>query len=238
MATNRKKGQMKSHKKLSGGGRKRMSLELDSVLFNNWIFEMRHKGLRVSRRSIREKEKLVFPTLSNTHSVTFNASIGWLNKFLARNRLSLRRRRTKLAQKDPAQLQSKIVSLIMHVSRMVNEKKLKPDSIIAMDETSIWFDMNNNTTVKLNFYTAMLVLIRISNSKFLPTIFTSSLCSFQYIYVIYFIQRRVQYIIKCTLEDRRMNMRRSLITAGSLLSAGSRDSDFHYPLGRLLETLR
>ena len=38
--------------------------------------------------------------------------------------------------------------------------------------------------------------------------------------------------------DSNLIFRRSLISAGSLLSAGSRDLDFHYPPGRLLEDLR
>jgi hypothetical protein len=52
-----------------------------------------------------------------------------------------------VAQKDPADLFTKIVSLITFVSNNVATKKITPANIIAMDETSLWFDMLSNTTI-------------------------------------------------------------------------------------------
>jgi len=142
--TKTKKGNQ-SLKRLQGGGRKKLIPELDETLFE-WIMVQRMKSLRVSRRSIREEAKRLFPTLDTGTGTLFKASVGWLNRFLKRQGLSLRRR-TTVAQKDPAQLYSKIVSLVTFIGHIVQTKQVTPACIIAMDETSLWFDMLSNTTI-------------------------------------------------------------------------------------------
>lgn len=131
---------------MPGAGRKRISTILDSAVFD-WILNQREKLLRVSRRSIQEKARELFVTLENNPHANFRASNGWLQKFMVRHRLSLRRR-TTLAQKDPDDLNKKIASYIMYVSNTRKSKKIASDDlIVAMDETSVFFDMISNTTV-------------------------------------------------------------------------------------------
>lgn len=132
-------------KRLCGGGRKKIMPELDKILFD-WILTQRMKSLRVSRRSIREEAKRIFPTLENNELFDFKASRGWLEKFLDRNNLTLRRK-TTVAQKDPSQLFGKVASVVNFVSNTVKAKKITHSAIVAMDETSLWFDMLSNTTI-------------------------------------------------------------------------------------------
>ena len=136
---------MKKRKRLDGGGRKRLRPELDSILLD-WIMSQRMKSLRMSKRSIREEAKRLYPTLDSEGNFNFKASVGWVNKFLIRSNLSLRRR-TTVTQKNPAQVYSKITSFIMFVSNTLSTKKINPASIVAMDETSLWFDMLSNSTI-------------------------------------------------------------------------------------------
>ena len=76
----------------------------------------------------------------------FVASNGWLNNFMRRNGLSLRRK-TTTAQQDPERLIDKLISYILHVRRLSIKFKYQPSNIIAMDETPVWNDMVSNTTV-------------------------------------------------------------------------------------------
>ena len=60
--------------------------------------------------------------------------------------LSLRRR-TTIAQKDPAYLVDKLVFYVLHVRRLPKKFEYQPSNIIAMDETAVWADMVTETTV-------------------------------------------------------------------------------------------
>ena len=79
----RKTGNSKS-KRLKGGGRKAKDEDMEEIIFP-WINDMRICHLRVSRRMIREKAK----TLGREG---FKASSGWLQLFMKRKGLSLRRK--------------------------------------------------------------------------------------------------------------------------------------------------
>ena len=86
--------------RLDGGGRHLTSEEIEENLLE-WIFDRCIKGLRVSRKIImlkaakfqeeKEKEDL------NITKLTF--SQGWLEKFMNRNGLSVRRRTTEAPEK-------------------------------------------------------------------------------------------------------------------------------------------
>ena len=76
----------------------------------------------------------------------FKATTGWLDKFMCRNGLSLRRK-TTTAQQDPNRLIHKLISYILQVRRLSKKYQYQPSCIIAMDETSVWDDMVSNTTV-------------------------------------------------------------------------------------------
>ena len=111
------------------------------------------KMLCVSRKIIRKKALLIYEDLKHTtpdcYDENFEATTGWLFKFMKRNNLSLRRK-TSVAQKDPDLLISKIVSYILHVRRFRTKYSYQPSDIIAFDETPVWADMVSDTTVDVN----------------------------------------------------------------------------------------
>ena len=76
----------------------------------------------------------------------FVAITGWLQKFMRRNGLSLRRK-TSVAQRDPSKLINKLVSYIINARRFAAKYNYLPGNIIAMDETAVWADMVSDTTV-------------------------------------------------------------------------------------------
>ena len=67
----------------------------------------------------------------------FKASRGWLEKFMKRNGLSLRRKNS-FAQQDPDRMVAKLVSYVIQVRRLQEKHKYKASDIIAMDETPVW----------------------------------------------------------------------------------------------------
>ena len=138
------KGQGK--RRLEGGGRKITDEGLEEQLLE-WIHGRRSSGLRVSRKLIMMKAKFLYDeTCDESEKDLFLASNGWLQKFMRRNGLSLRRK-TTTAQKDPAKLIDKLISYVLHVRRLSKAYNYQPSCIIAMDETSVWDDMVSNTTV-------------------------------------------------------------------------------------------
>ena len=139
----------KKRKRLLGAGRKPLSDEMEEKVLE-WIVERRTKMLRVSRKLIRKKAIIVYEDLKRTdpnrYDEKFEATNGWLYKFMKRNNLSLRRK-TSVAQKDPDLLVAKIVSYILRVRRLRLKFLYQPADIIAFDETPIWADMVSDTTV-------------------------------------------------------------------------------------------
>ena len=99
-------------KKLDGGGRNIKDMNLEEMLLE-WITLQRSKSLRVSRKLIQRKARIYAEekAASKGQMNDFRASEGWLEKFMSRNGLSLRRRTTQ-AQKTPEQI---IDKMIFHV---------------------------------------------------------------------------------------------------------------------------
>ena len=133
---------------LDGGGRHITSEEIEENLLE-WIFDRRIKGLRVSRKIImvkaakfqEEKEK----EDPNITKLTF--SQGWLEKFVNRNGLSVRRHTTE-AQKSPDQLIDKLCAYILKIRRLRMMMNYELKNTFARDETAVWNDMISNTTVE------------------------------------------------------------------------------------------
>lgn len=141
-----KKGKERS--RLTGGGRKPLSTELEEVLLG-WIEIRRSRGLRVSRKLTMKKAEIIYGDLTKDMENVdedFKASRGWLEKFMKRNGLSLRRK-TSVAQQDPERLVAKVVSYIIQVRRLQEKQSYAPLHIIAMDETPVWCDMVSETTI-------------------------------------------------------------------------------------------
>ena len=129
-----KKGKERS--RLTGGGRKPLSTELEEVLLG-WIESRRSRGLCVSRKLTMKKAEIIYGDLTKDMENVdedFKASRGWLEKFMKRNGLSLRRK-TSVAQQDTERLVAKVVSSIIQV-RCLQE-----------DETPVWYGMVSETTI-------------------------------------------------------------------------------------------
>ena len=88
-----------------------------------------------------EKEK------EDPNIIKLTFSQGWLEKFVNRNGLSVRRRTTE-AQKSPDQLIDKLCAYILKIRRLRMTMNYELKNIFAMDETAVWNDMISNTTVE------------------------------------------------------------------------------------------
>lgn len=140
----------KSGKKcrLEGAGRKPALEELEQSLHKK-IQEMREKRTRVSIKFIQLEARKMFQDLvekGEAATDSFVASNGWLEKFMSRYRLTLRRR-TTVCQKLPHELLPKLISYVAFVRMLQLQNGYKLSSIYAADETAIWFDMVSETTV-------------------------------------------------------------------------------------------
>ena len=124
----------KQRSRLSGGGRKPLSAKLEELLLE-WIENRRVCGLRVSCKLIMKKSEVTYRDMTENNLVDnddFKASRGWLEKFMKRNGLSLRRK-TTVAQQDPDRMVGKLVSYVIQVRRLQEKHNYKASDIIAMD---------------------------------------------------------------------------------------------------------
>ena len=85
----------KTRMRLDGGGAKPLSTNLEERVMD-WISVRRSSGLRVSRKLVMKKAQLLYQEMSTSEGILeneeFKASRGWLEKFMRRNNLSLRRK--------------------------------------------------------------------------------------------------------------------------------------------------
>lgn len=81
----------KQRKKLTGGGRKPFSAELEELLLE-WISSRQAEGLQVSCKLIMKQAETIYRDIrgcSDADDKGFKASRGWLTRFMERNSLSL-----------------------------------------------------------------------------------------------------------------------------------------------------
>ena len=142
---------IKKRIRLGSGGRKPLSEKMEEILLE-WIIERRSKMLRESRKIIRKKAVIIYGDFKridpDRFDEKFEATNGWLFKFMKRHNLSLRSK-TSVAQKNPDILIAKIVSYILRVRRLRIKYSYQRSDIIAFDETPVWADMVSNTTVDI-----------------------------------------------------------------------------------------
>ena len=74
---------------------------------------------------------------------SFVASSGWLQRFMSRHGLAIKRK----TQKDPEKLIDKLIGHILQIRRQRGKITYHDKDIIVMDETAVWQDMVSNTTV-------------------------------------------------------------------------------------------
>jgi hypothetical protein len=97
-----------------------------------WILESRDLHIPVSRKMIQQKAL----SLISHSNPGFKASEGWLQKFMVRNSLSLRRH-TSIQQKLPAALEKKLGTLLDNVKTLHEHYNFPENLIINMDEYSL-----------------------------------------------------------------------------------------------------
>ena len=90
----------------------------------------------VSVLALQEKAKKVI----RPHSPSFGGSRGWLEKFFARQRLSLRNR-TSVSQKLPRQFEGVLTKFYEDARRFMRIGKYPRSLVGNMDETPAFFDM-------------------------------------------------------------------------------------------------
>ena len=134
-------------KRLEGGGRKPFDEDLEEALLQ-WVHERRSNGLRVSRKMIASKAKFFDNEKCKEKEMppSFLASSGWLQRFVSRHGLAIRRKTTE-SQKDPEKLIDKLIAYVLQIRRQRKKIAYQNRDIIAMDETAVWQDMVSNTTV-------------------------------------------------------------------------------------------
>jgi hypothetical protein len=85
-------------------------------------------------------------SFGSSTEVTFIASNGWLQKFFARNGITLRRR-TTICQKLPTKLAPKLGAFFAYMRKIRAEHGHALSEIGAMDEMPVWLDMPADCTV-------------------------------------------------------------------------------------------
>jgi hypothetical protein len=107
-----------------------------------WVLQMRDLQLPIQRKDIiRQAKRLISPHQSN-----FQASAGWMDKFLLCNSLTLRKT-TSIQQKLPPQLEKQLATFMGELKTIREYHKFPLAYILNMDETPIWFDMPRGYTV-------------------------------------------------------------------------------------------
>ena len=134
----------KSRKRSSGGGRS-VKFEGIDIQLVEWINNERAEGLRLSRKRIQRKAMELYDEQENK-TESFCASDGWLFKFLQRKHFSLRRR-TTIAQKIPEDVKQKVMNYILFVDGLKDNCAYRASAVGAADETAIWIDPIQNTTI-------------------------------------------------------------------------------------------
>lgn len=155
--------------RLSGGGRKiSYGQDVDSKIIS-WVLEQREQQIPVSGEMIMAYAKTsVQPQFPN-----FQASRGWLDKFMKRHHLSLRSR-TSMAQKLPSDLEDKVTSFHQFVKDQRRENEY--DYIINMDETPAYFDVVPSKTVDITGKKTIKIRTTGSDKRHLTVILAVSSC--------------------------------------------------------------
>eukprot|EP00743_Colponemidia_sp_Colp-15_P000670 GILK01000746.1.p1 GENE.GILK01000746.1~~GILK01000746.1.p1 ORF type:complete len:487 (-),score=62.18 GILK01000746.1:112-1572(-) len=117
----------------------------------DWVHQQRDKALPVSTTQLVQQAINRSPNFK-THYQSFDSSQRlyrlqeWCYRFMSRSKLSFRRR-TKIAQKLPSELQAAEDSYLRGLNRLRQEKQFEPANIVNMDETALYFDMVEPTTI-------------------------------------------------------------------------------------------
>ena len=129
----------KKRNRLPGSGRHASYPDEEETL-TQWILNQREQHLRVTRNDIANYARTLIT------DEFFQASRGWVDNFLNRQHFSLRRV-TTVGQRLPDYLYPKLLSFIQFNSTQLHTYHIALSSIGNMDETAIWSDMPQRTTI-------------------------------------------------------------------------------------------
>jgi len=130
-------------KRKIGCGRQPMYTELESLV-SEWVADRRAKTLVVTRAQIQEYALAVLPQFDISPE-QFKASQHWVDNFLERNDLSLRRSTTLFRLED-----AEIVKRALAYKKFVDDidfSKYSLCNMIAMDETAVFMGQAAQTTI-------------------------------------------------------------------------------------------
>ena len=137
---------LKTRKAFRGNSNKFPLLEKELA---NWVEDSRAQGFIISRPMIRVQALKLKRLPQHMHQAelsTFTASAGWCTRFMNRYGLVLRVR-TKIAQKLPRELETKVMSFQRHTITLRKWNRYALQHMGSMDETPLTFDMSANKTV-------------------------------------------------------------------------------------------
>jgi len=100
--------------KMAERGRSADHPQLECKLLK-WVTDRRQQGAGVSIAEVRVKALMIAKTMPNMEA--FKASRGWGDRFMKRHDLSIRRR-TTIAQKLPADFESKLLQFQQFILKM------------------------------------------------------------------------------------------------------------------------
>ncbi|GET02369.1 pogo transposable element with KRAB domain [Rhizophagus clarus] len=162
-------------KKHIGSSRKAFYPKAEDKLYK-WIIEQRKKGLAVNYTMVKLQMHKILnePTIQRLYPAgddEFQGTLSWIQSFMKRFDLSLRRR-TKISQKLPEDTDEKLENFKRFIIRLRSQYNFDLNSIYNMDETPIWFDMAGNMILIIKetkqCIFVLLVMIKIDGSKYPP----------------------------------------------------------------------
>ena len=112
---------------------------------SNMVREHRQSGYIVTRNKIRIYA-LKWAKSNPDCCKDFKATVSWCSRFMARHDLVIRQK-TKISQKLPADLESKLMKFHQYIIQRRKEHDYPLAQIGNMDETPMNFDMVSNSTV-------------------------------------------------------------------------------------------
>ena len=130
----------KKKKRVGTPRRKAFYPEAENLLYS-WVIEQRKKGFAVNYTAVRLQmcKILKEPTIQALYPVgeyEFQGNLSWINSFMKRFNLSLRRR-TKISQKLPEDTEEKLEEFRRFVIRLRTQYNFDLNSIFNMDETPV-----------------------------------------------------------------------------------------------------
>ena len=138
-------------KRLEGAGRKPVIADLEDIIYS-MVLHNREQSLVVRRSDIIEFAQ----HLAKEHTVeNFKASECWLDGFMKRYELSLRRS-TSLFKLEDATVIQRCVSFVRYM-QSIDWSMYRNADVVCMDETAVYFGESTQTTVDFKGASSILI---------------------------------------------------------------------------------